>query len=201
MSNSEYPLKAFREDNPQKLFAVIEAYPLATLISPGQEWPVITQIPLYLEDQRLWGHFDANNPHVSTLESNPLVTCLFHGPNHYITPSIYPDTHYPGWNYVTVKVQAKAQPVEELTRVQEILFETALRNEPRDSGYKLTADQKNFHLFSQQIRAFEFELLKAEGLFKLAQDKGSGHAELARQHLSGLVSPEPDGLLKRLLAD
>ncbi|MDC0667964.1 FMN-binding negative transcriptional regulator [Nannocystis radixulma] len=133
---SSYPLAPFRSVDRAKLHAVIRAYPLATLISAGAEWPTVTQVPLVLDDARgasgvLLGHFDGNNPHGEVLRADPRVYALFHGPNHYISPSIYPTEQYPGWNYVTVHVQALARPLTDRERVRDILFRLAEPNDHR----------------------------------------------------------------------
>lgn len=197
--SEHYPLPPFRCEDPEKIKALIRHSPLATLISIRGEWPLITQIPLLLEQNSLVGHLDANNPQIEALRANPRVTCLFHGPNHYITPTIYPEEHYPGWNYATVHIRAKAREIEDIEQIRSSLFALAEAHEPADSGYRLKPSQRNFELFSTQIRGFEFQILEAKGIFKLAQDKGEGNARLAGQHLCNLVRPNPSELLEQLL--
>ena len=125
-----YPLTPFRSADADKMHAVMRAFPLATMISRygGDGWPTITQMPLVLHADRgargtLLGHFDGNNPHAAVLRGDDRVTCLFHGPNHYMTPSIYPTEHYPGWNYVTVRVHARARVMTDRERVRALLRE------------------------------------------------------------------------------
>ncbi|MDC0673976.1 FMN-binding negative transcriptional regulator [Nannocystis radixulma] len=203
---ASYPLAPFRSVDRAKLHAVIRAYPLATLISAGPEWPTVTQVPLVLDDARgaagvLLGHFDGNNPHGEVLRADPRVYALFHGPNHYISPSIYPTEQYPGWNYVTVHVQALARPLTDRERVRDILFRLAELHEPNDSGYRLRADQKNFDRFLAMVFGFELEIVDMRAIFKLAQDKGAGHAALAADHLAAVTQKDIRPLLSRLLAD
>ena len=195
-----YPLRSFQVEQPEKLELVIDNYPLATVISSGpQGWPFVTQIPLYREGGDLIGHFDANNPQVEALTLNPPATCLFHGPNHYISPTIYPDQQYPGWNYVTVQVQAIAEPLT-LEEVRQSLFRLAELNEPKNSGYQLQREQPNFDRFSTMIRGFRFQVQQMRGIFKLAQDKGPAHAELARIHLAERTTVDRSELLLQLLS-
>jgi predicted FMN-binding regulatory protein PaiB len=200
-----YPLAPFRSLDRAKLHAVMRAYPLATLISPGAEWPMVTQVPLVLDDSRgpagvLLGHFDGNNPHGAVLRADPRVYVLFHGPNHYISPSIYPTEQYPGWNYVTVHVQAHARPLTDRERVRDILFRLAEQHEPKDSGYRLTADQRNFERFLGMVFGFELEIVDMRAIFKLAQDKGAEHAALAAAHLAEVTRKDILPLLDELLA-
>lgn len=200
-----YPLAPFRSDDRGKLHAVMRAYPLATLISAGSPWPTVTQVPLVLDVSRggpgrLLGHFDGNNPHADVLRSDPRVYALFHGPNHYVTPSIYPTEQYPGWNYVTVHVQALARPLADRERVRDILFRLAELHEPKDSGYRLAAEQRNFERFLAMVFGFELEIVEMRAIFKLAQDKGPEHAAIAAQHLAEVTQKDILPLLNQLLA-
>jgi predicted FMN-binding regulatory protein PaiB len=202
-----YPLAPFRSSDREKMHAVIRAFPLATMITqadgdPG--WPTISQVPLVLDAERgahgtLLGHFDANNPHAAALRREPRVTCLFHGPNHYITPSIYPVEHYPGWNYVTVHVHAHARWMTDREQVRALLFELAALHEPPDSGYRLRGDQRNFERFLDMVVGFELEIVEARAIFKLAQDKGPACAEIAAVQLARAVQADVLPLLRHLL--
>jgi len=196
-----YPLKPFQSADPTKMHAVMRAYPLATLVSRGGEWPVITRVPLVLEAERgaagfLVGHFDGNNPHGEVLRADPHVTCLFQGPDGYMSPSIYPTEQYPGWNYFAVEVRAVAHPLTR-DRARELLFRLAELHEPAGSGYALLPTQKNFERFLGMIFGFELEILEARAIFKLAQDKGTDHAAV---HLAEEARRDILPLLRRLLA-
>jgi predicted FMN-binding regulatory protein PaiB len=202
-----YPLTPFQSSDPSKMNAVIRAYPLATLISQSagdDRWPTITQVPLVLHADRgprgtLLGHFDANNPHAGELRRDPRVTCLFQGPNHYVTPSIYPTEHYPGWNYVAVHIHARARVMTDRESVRALLFELAALHEPPGSGYRLRGEQTNFERFLDMIFGFELEIVDARAIFKLAQDKGEECAELAAVHLAREVQKDVLPLLRDLL--
>lgn len=201
-----YPLTPFRSADADKMHAVMRAFPLATMISRygGDGWPTITQVPLVLHADRgahgtLLGHFDGNNPHAAILRGDAKVTCLFHGPNHYMTPSIYPTEHYPGWNYVTVHVHARARVMTDRERVRALLFELAALHEPPDSGYRLRGEQRNFERFLDMVVGFELEIVEARAIFKLAQDKGRECAELAAVHLARTAQKDTLPLLQELL--
>ena len=199
-----YPLAPFQCVDPEKIHAIIRAYPLATLISQGASWPLVTQVPLVLDAERgaagvLLGHFDGNNPHGAALRADPHVTCLFQGPSHYISPSIYPTEQYPGWNYFTVHVRALARPLTDRERVRAILFRLAELHEPPASGYALASTQRNFERFLDMVFGFELEVVEARAVLKLAQDKGHDHARLAAVHLAAQTQRDILPLLTRLL--
>ena len=93
-----YPLKPFQVRDAGRLERVMAAYPLATVITQGEPFPLVSQIPLLYDPAKnaLHGHLDRNNPHSAEIERGGRIYCVFNGPNHYISPSIYPDSQYPG---------------------------------------------------------------------------------------------------------
>jgi transcriptional regulator len=202
-----YPLEPFQCVDPEKMRAVMRAYPLATMISfsgADDPWPVITQVPLVLEAERgarghLLGHFDRNNPHGAVLRRRREVSVMFSGPNHYMSPSIYPTEQYPGWNYFTVHVRALARPLDDRERVRGILFRLAELHEPAASGYRLQTTQANFERFLDGVFGFELEVVEARAILKLAQDKGADHAAIAAAHLAETSKRDILPLLEQLL--
>ncbi|MEM7334848.1 MAG: FMN-binding negative transcriptional regulator [Chloroflexota bacterium] len=199
--SSHYPLKAFQERRFEKLKHVINHYPLATLISQTTSYPMVTQVPLIFDESasKLLGHFDRNNPHCQLIDKEKKIYCLFNGPNHYMTPTIYPDRQYPGWNYVAVHVEGLVKPMKDEAELEALLLETAVLNEPLNSGYRLTPNQKNFHVYIKMILGFEIEIVDIKGVFKLAQDKGQPHIELAKNHLVEQSQKDISKILDELL--
>ena len=62
-----------------------------------------THTPLvYHKDAHLGyfiGHIDKFNPQMEHLLEGGPITVLFHGPETYISPSVYQSTQLPTWNY------------------------------------------------------------------------------------------------------
>lgn len=200
--SNRYPLKPFQETDFAKLKRVILDYPLAALISQNEGFPAVSQVPLILNEaeDKLLGHFDKNNPHCQHILAGGPIYCLFNGPNHYITPSIYPNEQYPGWNYVAVHVQGMVKPIEDEQKLADILLKTAVLNEPPNSGYTLSPDQTNFHVYIKMILGFEIEILDIKGIFKLAQDKGQPHIDIAKNHLAKTAQRDVSDFLTALLS-
>jgi len=106
----------FAESRPEVLRALIEQYPLATLISPGGGQLCVTHLPLlYSSDAGvvLRGHMARANHHWQDHAGGEALA-IFHGPQHYISPSWYPSkTEHgkvvPTWNYVTVHARGTLQ--------------------------------------------------------------------------------------------
>ena len=202
--DEKYPLSPFQSVEFSKIKTTIEQFPLATIISQQDLNPVVSQVPLYLiEEQgakKLVGHFDNNNPHVSIFAENTNVYCLFHGPNHYMTPSIYPIEQYPGWNFVTAHIEGKVKLISDIEKLREHLILLGKKNEPADSSYRLKNTQTNFDKFSKQVTGFEIEILSAKAVIKLAQDKGQELAQIAKQHLAYLSQRDQTSYLDEMLS-
>ena len=185
---SNYPLKPFQSLDEQKVRTIIEKFPLATVISQQPDEPVVTQVPLiYMKEDgydTLYGHFDLNNPHSKVIDSQPKIYCVFSTPNHYVSPSIYPDKHYPGWVYASVHIVGAVNLIDEVEKKAEILMELSRQNEPSDSGYELRTDQENFDIYIRMIQMFKITIQDTKAVLKLAQDKGPAHAKLAVDHLA-----------------
>lgn len=198
--SNKYPLKPFQNTGFQKAKKVIDKYPLATLVSQNTEFPTVSQVPLIWNEngEKLLGHFDKNNPHCEHILNGGNIYCIFNGPNHYITPTIYPDEQFPGWNYITVHIKGKVKSITDTDTLTDILLRTTEHNEPKNSGYKLSPHQTNFDIFIKLILGFEIEIIDVKGVFKLAQDKGQPHISLAKAHLNKVCSKNISGFLDEL---
>lgn len=196
-----YPLRPFQAYDPDKLQRVISAYPLATVISQGRPFPAVSQVPLIYDSvgNVLRGHLDRNNPHCAELQRGGNIYSVFNGPNHYMSPAIYPDSQYPGWNYIAVHVEGTVRAIDDVEWLQELLIRTAELNEPSGSGYQLSASQDNFHALLRHILGFEIEITDMRGILKLAQDKGEEHAALASKHLASVMQRDISDFLREML--
>jgi transcriptional regulator len=202
--SDRYPLPPFQATDPDALRLVMETFPLATVISQTPAGPAVTQVPLILYSARksrgaLIGHMDRNNPHTALLDGGARVTALFHGPNSYMTPKIYPVPHYPGWNYVTVRVDGTSTIIQSLDEVKDSLARMTAFLEWDSEPYVLDRDSDAVDYLARHIVAFEIEIQSMQGIFKLAQDKGPAAAEIAKKHLAERSQRDWTTLLDRLL--
>jgi len=101
----------FREDDPDRIRAVIDEHPLATLVAHDDTGLHAHHLPLLLDPDQgphgtLIGHVARNNTLWQTA-ANTDVLVIFQAANAYITPNWYPskeETHevVPTWNYAVV---------------------------------------------------------------------------------------------------
>lgn len=101
----------WRLNNPSDVFALIEKYSFATLVSPSLQ---SSHLPLMLssDKQYLIGHFARSNPHWRELVEDPTKQHLviFNGPHGYISPTWYANKPaVPTWNYAVVHIKGCAE--------------------------------------------------------------------------------------------
>lgn len=102
----KYPPPHHQDNNLDHMIEVIKTYPLATVISVENNEPIITHLPLILNDAgKLIGHIDIYNSQAQLLKDNKKITIIFTGPQCYISPSVYSTTQLPTWNYIKVHIK------------------------------------------------------------------------------------------------
>lgn len=181
-----YPPASYLEDDPERLYAVIERCRFATLISALDDQPFVTHAPLILDRSRgrrgvLFGHLDRQNPHAALITATP-VTAVFHGPNAYISPHVCVTDPLPTWNSIAVHVRGTARAVtgDALVRGLMSICEQA---DPGPGAYRLLPTDARIARLVPHIVGFEIEIEDMVGRFKLSQDQNGEDARLAREVL------------------
>lgn len=178
-----YPPNIHQDNNKQHLIEVIKSYPLATVISVKDEQSVITHAPLILiNNDTLVGHMDVNNPQVELLKDNRNVTCIFSGPNCYISPSIYKTQQLPTYNYVNVHLKGTVIEISNPEHIKQSLIAMTAFLEP-DNKYVLDANNPSMAKYLPYIVGFKIAITQWEGKFKLSQNRNAADFELAKQEL------------------
>nr|WP_321230982.1 FMN-binding negative transcriptional regulator [uncultured Psychroserpens sp.] len=178
-----YPPKHHQDNDKAHLIEVIKTYPLATLISVENNEPLITHLPLVLEDEKLIGHIDIYNPQAKLLKDNNNITILFSGPQCYISPSIYSTTQLPTWNYIKLHLKGTVKAIESKAALKQSLITMTEFLEAPDHKYVLEIDNPRLDRNLDYIEMFEIEITSWEGKFKLSQDKRPKDTENARAEL------------------
>lgn len=181
-----YPPRHYLEHDRDKLFALIERFRFATLVSvldSGE--PVATQLPLILDRRRgrhgvLFGHMDRANPHADLVDGRPMLV-LFSGPNAYLAPRLFPNDPLPTWNSMTVQVRGPVRPVRDPSALVRGLCDIADRSEPDST---LTPEDPRIDRLLAQIVGFELVIEQITGRFKLSQDRGEPDRRLAALELA-----------------
>ncbi len=105
----------FRETDLPALHAQILGTGFATLITVGNNGPIVSQLPMLLDPQAgafgtLSGHLARGNPQWKDSDISKPAIALFMGPNAYVSPTWYPSKAehgkaVPTWNYSVIHVR------------------------------------------------------------------------------------------------
>ncbi|MBT8326009.1 MAG: FMN-binding negative transcriptional regulator [Winogradskyella sp.] len=179
----QYPPPHHQDNDKEHMIEVIKTYPLATLISVANNKPLITHLPLIIKEDKLIGHIDIYNPQTELLKNNIEVAVLFHGPQCYISPSVYSTTQLPTWNYIKVHLNGTVKAINDHQTIKDSIIRMTEFLEGNEPKYILHPDNPRMEKFVNYIVGFEIKITKWEGKFKLSQDKKSSDMKAAREHL------------------
>ena len=120
---SMYIPKHFEETRIDVLHALIDTYPLATLITHSGRGLNANHIPMHLTQApkpygTLSAHVARGNGLLEDLAESSDVLVVFQGPNAYISPSWYATKEetgrvVPTWNYATVHARGRARAIDD----------------------------------------------------------------------------------------
>ncbi|QDP19015.1 FMN-binding negative transcriptional regulator [Sphingomonas xanthus] len=103
---------AFRENREDVLIEAIEAHPLATLITHGEEGLKANVVPVTVmqgaDGPVIRFHLAKANDQIGDLRAGRAVLLQFHGPHAYVSPNWYPTKQrdgkaVPTWDYIIVQ--------------------------------------------------------------------------------------------------
>ena len=184
----------FAETRPEILRALIQRYPLATLVSMGAHGLEANPIPLYLApgvEPMLQGHVARANPLWRETTPDIEVLVFFQGPQHYISPSWYATKAetgrvVPTWNYAVVHAHGSLrvrddpdwvrQQMAALTTQQEkdFLQPWQVEDAPQDFTERLI----------QQVVGIEIPISRWMGKWKVSQNQPKCNRESVAAHLA-----------------
>jgi transcriptional regulator len=128
----------------------------------------------------LVAHIDASNPQVATLKNGKKATVIFKGPDCYISPSVYGSEQLPTWNYIIVHIDGIIHEINETEAMKKTMIDMTAFLEGDDPKFILKPDNDKMDRMVNYIRAFEIEITRWEGKFKLSQDKNPEDQHLAQ---------------------
>ena len=179
-----YPPKHHQDNNREHLIEVIKTYPLATVISVKDQEPLITHLPLILNDEgKLIGHIDIYNPQTELLQNNNVVIIIFSGPQCYISPSVYTTKQLPTWNSIKVHLKGTVKAIESKEALKQSLISMTEFLEAPNHKYVLKSDNPRLDANLDYIKMFEISITDWEGKFKLSQDKKTWDTQNAKTEL------------------
>lgn len=170
------------------LFDLMRQFSFATLVSVHEGLPFATHMPFVVrpdlgEQGVLRSHIARRNPQWESFHLNKEVLVMFQGDHSFISPSWY-EKHpsVPTWNYLTAHAYGKLRIVEEPEAVKQLLHELVLQYETQWDMMELP---ESYLLgMIKGIVAFEIEITRLEGKFKLSQNRSQADQRQVVEALS-----------------
>jgi transcriptional regulator len=171
-------------DDAARLRAFMEENPFAVLVTHADGRPFGTHLPILIENAegaptRLLGHVARANPQWQHFENASDVLLIFHGPHAYISPFWYAAAEaVPTWNYGAVHAYGKPRLIQDERRAREIVERLTRQYEGRRADELFARWSPAFlDKMLKGIVAFEIDVVRLEGKFKLGQNRNA--ADLA----------------------
>ncbi len=207
-----YIPKAFEETRIPVLHELIRSQPFSSLITLGGSGLVASHIPLVLEDRPgslglLKGHLSRANPQWRDFSPDVPALAIFAGPQHYITPSWYPEKLssgkvVPTWNYVVVHAYGHLRLIEDTGWLLDHLKTlTGIHESPFAEPWKITdAPADYIQSMSKGIVGIELAIERLEGKWKLSQNRNEADRRGVAEGLDQLGT-EASEAMKSLVED
>ncbi len=121
-----YIPKDFKEDDSERLAALIRDYPFGMLVTIHDGLPFVSHIPFLYERNsgnkgKLVGHTARANPQWHDLAAGRTAMAVFHGPHAYVSPGWYASPGVPTWNYAVVHIYGKPRLIEDESSLEKLV--------------------------------------------------------------------------------
>ncbi len=185
----------YKETDEPKLVEFMNANSFAVLINSQNNNLRATHLPFIIEKRNdkihLISHMAKANPQWKEFTENELLI-IFQGPHAYISPTHYEKKqNVPTWNYIAVHAFGKATIIENPQSIIAVLEKTIHTYETSyiEQWKGLSDEYKNGMI--KGIVAFEIEVSRLEGKFKLSQNK----TKIEQQNIVTAFEKSDDSLL------
>lgn len=186
----------FKAPGIDAMHELIEAHPLASLVTLNDGFPVADQIPMLLSRHGsahglLSGHLARHNPLRQQHPPETDVLAILQGPQAYISPNWYrakAESHrvVPTWNYVSVQARGRIRFIEDPEwLLRHVAAATAHHERHERNPWQVGDAPADFiHRMVQSIVGFEIVITSLDGKWKVSQNRpGSDIEPLAEQLL------------------
>jgi transcriptional regulator len=178
----------FKEDRTPVLHELIRVHPFATLVMLDATGLVANHLPMEIDATAgplgtLRGHVARGNPIWKSPRLDVEALAVFHGPQHYITPSYYatkPATGkvVPTWNYATVHAYGTLRVIDDAAWLRSFVEQLTDRHEAEharatgDAPWHVGDAPESF--LEKQLAAIvglELPIARIEGKWKVSQNR------------------------------
>lgn len=173
----------FREDRLDVQHALIRTHALGLLITAGPGGLQANNIPFLIDatasaQGTLRAHLARANPQMDELAAVSECLVVFQGPQHYISPSLYPtkqETHkvVPTWNYITVHAWGAPRVIDDADWLRAQVDALTQSQEQRRAAPWQVSDAPETFIASQikGIVGIEIPITRIEGKWKVSQNR------------------------------
>jgi len=196
-----YIPRANQEDRIPVLHKLMEDQPFASLITVGSSGLFASHIPMVLEQNGamgcLKGHISRANTQWRDYSPSIEALAIFSGPQHYITPTWYPEKQetgkvVPTWNYVVVHAYGYLKVVEDGEWLMAHLTKLTNIHEAGSRVPWKVGDAPADYIASQTkgIVGLEMAIERLEGKWKVSQNRSEQDRCGVARGLAELNTPE-----------
>lgn len=208
MSHNFYIPKAFCCESVDEAFALMRAYPFATVLSVleenGKPSTFVSHVPVTAVRDRageltLIGHLARTNPHASAIDMSECLV-IFQGPNTYISPTWYSVKDVPTWNYLVVHAKGTAKAFrdnESISTCLQQLTEHVRDNGLDDWSFWLPTDLVGNNL-QRALVGFEVRVQELQFKKKLSQNRSLADQRAVIQALARRGDDHSRGIRKSM---
>lgn len=174
-----YTPENFTEDDPDRISELLAGYGFGLVVTVDAEGsPFASHLPL-LHDPgsgrwgTILGHMARANPQWGQFSPGRDVLAVFSGPHAYVSPSWY-GTHpaVPTWNYAAVHVYGRPRIIDDPAGVRAVVQRLVERYESDlETPWRMDLPRRYETSMLRAIVAFEIEISRLEGTFKLSQNR------------------------------
>lgn len=180
---SHYPKRQFMVDEWQVLKALIEQFPLATLVDESHQ---VCFLPLMVSEGELVlsGHAAVYNPIL--LNHGKSITAVFSGQDYYISPNLVSDQVVPTWNYQRVVIKGTLKVIEDPAQAWDWMKQQ-VKGVEQPQATPWDADSLSLEQqlkLMKQIQVFTISIDSYVGNFKLSQHKSQAHQDAIKAALN-----------------
>ena len=178
-----YLPKQFAETRADVLHGLMRERPFATLVVMTREGMSVDHVPLLVDETIgphgvLRGHVSRANPILAAELVDTDAVAIFHGPDHYITPSWYPTKQetgkvVPTWNYAVVHAYGRPSFIDDESWLRLLVNQLTRQHEARRDPGWMVADAPEDFVASQLrgIVGIEMPIVRLVGKWKLGQNR------------------------------
>ena len=190
-----YLPKHFDQKDRALVLEVMRSHSFAVMVSNDERGaPFATHLPLIISEREIQGesrvviegHFARASPHRRHLEAAPEALVIFTGPHAYMSPRVYPDPmNVPSWSYLAVHAQGSVRWLPDAAAKDEVLKRLIALHEPSYAAQWSGLPEDFRESLLAAIVAFEIEVVRLEGKFKINQHRPEAHAKMKEIYASG----------------